>query len=348
MARSGRRFLTFTSWLLATVGLIVVSCFAVNCLVDPLWFLSGNTLTAINYAFDERVAKLNRFLPRLKDYDCVIFGTSRATLLPEDKAEGYRCFNLAFSDGQASEYLVYADYLIRRGYAPRLIIVDIRRDDLIGALKPTDVPDFVAAGKAPPSIFATYLSIDALNFSIRTLRGDSPHHRFYDPDFRAHLTVRSKRRYYNPSVPIKPQPPPLELHAERAALYIQLRQKFPAARAIAYLPPESAWRIAAFGLTEIFDPYLELIGTIAAAYDRFLDFSFPSPLTETKAPADTYDGSHYSRELNGRVLAALLADNSDLGLDWRRNDTATITALYRERVAQFVAKTTPAKSSSAQ
>ena len=348
MTRSRKRLLTFISWLLATAGLIAASCFALNCLVDPLWYLSGNTLTEINYPFNERVAKLNRFLPRLKDYDCVIFGTSRATLLPEDMAEGYRCFNLAFSDGQASEYVLYADYLVRLGYTPRLMIVDIRRDDLIAAPKPAEVPDFVAAGDAPPSIFATYLSLDALNFSIRTLRGDAPHHRYYDPDFRARLTVRSKRRYYNPGGPIKPQPPPLELHAERAALYVQLRQKFPAARAIAYLPPESAWRIAAFGLTEIFDPYLALIGTIAAAYDRFLDFSIPSPMTETKAPADTYDGSHYSRELNERVLAALFADNSDLGLDWRRNDKATITALYRERVVQFVAKTAQAKTGSTQ
>ena len=142
MTRSRKRLLTFTSWLLATAGLIAASCFALNCLVDPLWYLSGNILTAINHPFNERLAKLNRLLPRLKDYDCVIFGTSRATLLPEDKAEGYRCFNLAFSDGQASEYLLYADYLVRRGYAPRLMIVDIRRDDLIGAVKPADVPDF--------------------------------------------------------------------------------------------------------------------------------------------------------------------------------------------------------------
>jgi hypothetical protein len=236
-------------------------------------------------------------LPRLKDYDCVIFGTSRATLLPEDKATEYRCFNLAISDGQASEYLIYADYLLKRGFAPRLLIVDIRRDDLIGPVKPPDVPDFVATGDTPPSIFATYLS--------------------------------------------------LELHPERADLYIQLRQKFPAARAIAYLPPESAWRIAAFSLTGVFDPYLSLIGNIAAAYDRFLDFSFPSPLTESKAPADTYDGSHYSREVNERVLAALLADKSDLAVDWRRDDASTIAALYHQRIAQFISRTTPAKASSA-
>jgi hypothetical protein len=343
MARSSKRLLTFSSWLLASVSLIVVSCFVLNCLVDPLWYLSGNKLTEINYPFNERLAKLNRFLPRLKDYDCVIFGTSRATLLPEDKAEGYRCFNLALSDGQVSEYVLYADYLIRRGYAPRLMIVDIRRDDMIGAVNAPEVPDFVAAGDPPPSIFATYLSLDALNFSIRTLRGDAPHHRYYDQDFHARLEVRSKRRYYNPLVPITPQPPPIELHPERAALYIQLRQKFPMARAIAYLPPESAWRVAAFGLTEAFDPYLALIGKIAASYDRFLDFSFPSALTESKAPADTYDGSHYSREANERVLAALLAGKSELAVDWGVDDAATITARYHRRIAQFIAKTTSGK-----
>src|SRR5205085_12587520 len=116
MPRASKRLNTFTVALLATVTLIVGACFTVNCLVDPLWYLSGNVLTRINYPFNERLSKLNRLLSHLQDYDCVIFGTSRATLLPEDKVAGYRCFNLAFSDGQASEYLAYADYLRRRDF----------------------------------------------------------------------------------------------------------------------------------------------------------------------------------------------------------------------------------------
>src|SRR5262249_14852863 len=140
------------------------------------------------------------------------------------------------------------------------------------------------------------------------------HHRYYDKDFHSQLEVRGKKRWYNPSIPIKAAPEPV-LHPERAALYVQLRQIFPKARAIAYLPPESAWRVAAFSMTKGFGDYLGLVGTIAAGYDEFLDFSVPSPLTESKKPSDTYDGSHYSREANGKVLAALIANKGETALD---------------------------------
>jgi hypothetical protein len=324
---------------LATASVILAACLAVNCLVDPLWYLSGNVLTHINYSFNERLSKLNRLLPRLKEYDCIIFGTSRATLLPEDKADGYHCFNLAFSDGQASEYLLYADYLRRRDFAPRLMLVDIRRDELLGATSVPEVPDFVRSGEAPPSMLAAYLSLDALDFSIRTLRRDAPHHRYYDADFHAQLEARSKKHYYDPPKQIEPAPPPFEVKPERAELYIQLREKFPMARGIAYLPPESTWRIAAFSLTEGFDDYLAAIGNIAAAYDEFLDFSYPSRLTLSKVPADTYDGSHYSRERNEAVLTGLIAGKSDLALDWKAEDVPAIAALYHRRLAEFIEQT---------
>lgn len=337
MARSSRRLLTFISWLLATAGLIVAACFAVNCLIDPLWYLRGNVLTEINYPFNERLSKLVRLLPRLHDYDCIIFGTSRATLLPEGKAGAHRCYNLAFSDGQASEYLAYARYLRQRSFAPSLLIVEIRRADLIGPELPAEVPDFVRSGQPPPSILASYLTLDALNFSIRTLRRDGPHHRYYDKDFEAELEVRSKRRWYRPAAAIEPAPPPYDVHPERGALYRELRQVFPMARAIGYVPPESAWRMAALRATEAFDPYLAAIAEIAASYDRFLDFSAPSPLTTTKLPADTYDGVHYSRAVNQRVLTDLLADHSGIALEWRSKDSAATATLLHSQLAQFVA-----------
>ena len=117
--RSKQRLRTYLGWLAVTVGLIVGACFVFNCLVDPLWYLKGNVLTGVNYPFNERLATVIRFLPRLGDYDCVIFGTSRGSLLPEEKIDGYRCYNLSVSDGQASEYLLYAKYLREHGFAPR-------------------------------------------------------------------------------------------------------------------------------------------------------------------------------------------------------------------------------------
>src|SRR5260370_34519256 len=107
------------------------------------------------------------------------------------------------------------------------------------------------------------------------------------------------------------------VHAKRALPYIELRRQFPMARAIGYIPPESAWRIAAFSLTGELDAYLGAIGQVAAAYDEFLDFSVPSALTEGKE--GTYDGSHYARSVNAKILAGLLADQSHIAGDWRRS-----------------------------
>ena len=334
MVRSRRRLFVFFGSVLATVGVIVGACFVFNCLVDPLWYLRGNLLTHINYPFNERLSKIVRLWPRLHDYDCLILGTSRATLLPEDQIAGHRCYNLAFSDGQSNEFLLYAKYLRAQGFAPSLLIVEIRRSELIGPDQPLVVPDFVRSAAPPPSIFATYLSFDAFDFSLRTLRGDAPHHRFYDADFHAELEVRSKRHAYKPEVPIKPEPAPVDVHPERAERYAEIRRQFPEARAIGYLPLESAWRIAAFSLTGQLDRYLGAIGQIAAAYDRFLDFSIASPLAASRQ--GTYDGIHYSRQANEPVAAALVGEPDKIALDWHREQPAAIADVYHRRLAEFI------------
>jgi hypothetical protein len=344
MPQRRRQVLSYLAGALGCATLIAAACFLINSLVDPLWYLRGNLLTGINYPFNERLSKINQFLPRLRDYDCLIIGSSRATLLPVESLTGYRCVNFAFSDGQIGEFLLYARYLRARGMAPKLLIVDLRREDFIGPLPPPDVPDFIRTGAAPPSIFASYLSLDALGFSIRTLQGDAPHHRYYDPNFDARLEVRSAKHRYNPASPVEPMPPPFDVHPERAELYIELRQIFPRARAIGYVPPESASRIAAFSLTGGLDAYLGAIGRIATAYDEVLDFAIPSSLTES--PQGTYDGSHYSETVGAEIATALLNDKPEPGIDWRRNDLSTITMLYHLRLREFLDTTKHAKAPS--
>jgi hypothetical protein len=119
--------------------------------------------------------------------------------------------------------------------------------------------------------------------------------------------------------------------------------QFPEARAIGYIPPESTWRIAAFALTGQLDAYLAAIGQVASAFDEFLDFSIPSALTESKE--GTYDGSHYSRVVNARVLTGLMANASDVAVDWRKEGLAAVTALYHRRLAEFMERTTVTEAS---
>lgn len=340
MTRSARRLYRYLTWVVGAAALAVIACFAINCLIDPLWYLRGNTLTDVNYPFNERFAKTNQFLADPRKYDCLIIGTSRATLMPARDIKGYRCFNFAFSDAHVSEELFYARYLRQRGIAPKLIIVDVRREDFIGPEATPVVPDFIRNGDDPPSIFRSYLSLDALDFSIRTLRRDAPHHRYYDANFEAQLEVRSAKRRYKPV--LTPMEPPTDVHPERAAQYIELRRMFPEARAIGYLPPESAWRIAGLNLTGGLDSYLAGIAQVAAAYDEFRDFAIPSVMTE--GLDGTYDGSHYSSATNAIAAAALMAQKPDPGIEWRGQDPTSIVDLYHQRLDRFTASLSKAKS----
>jgi hypothetical protein len=330
--RPSRLLARYLAALVATASVIAGLCLVVNLLVDPLWYLHGNVVTGVNFAFNERIAKLNRFLPRMRDYDCLIMGSSRTTLLPERRFSGYRCFNLAFSGGRINEFLLYAQYLRARGFAPALLIVGVDPFDFRGPMPDPDVPDFVRREADPPLLLRTYLSLDVLDFSIQTLTGDSPHHRYYDRDLNCRIEVRA--RVYRPPRVLTPFSAPTEVHPERAALYVQLRHMFPTARAVGYVPPVSAWTIGRISLSGGLDGYLTALDRIAAGFDEFLDFGIPSDITVTTS--NTLDGSHYSEAVNARIAVALQSGEPEPGVDWHRQTPQFIAALYRERLARLV------------
>lgn len=329
-ATSWQYLATFAAVVLVLAGL----CLGANLLVDPLWFFRGNRITGVNYAFNERVAKLNQLLPRLADYDCVMFGSSTTTLIPPPAIEGRRCFNLGFSGGVVSEFLVYAKYLRARGFAPKVLIVGIDGFDFEGATLKLNVPDFVKAGDDPPPAWKTYLSVDAFVFSFRTLFQLFPNRRFYDRDLRCHIIAR-KTPYEAPTA-LAPQPRPPELHPERADLYGELRRLFPEARAVAWVAPNAAWNIAQHKLDGNLDAYLEGLRRTAAVFDTFLDFSIPSEITVSTT--NTYDGVHFDDRVNDHTSAALASGDPSPGIDWKRATDATIRAAYEERIDRFVMK----------
>jgi hypothetical protein len=51
-----------------------------------------------------------------------------------------------------------------------------------------------------------------------------------------------------------------------------------------------------------------------------------------------------ARVTRGRVLAGLMANKSDVAVDWRKDDVAAIIALYHKRLAEFMETTTEAEA----
>ncbi len=320
---------------LAALAATVLSCaaavFAVNATVDPMWYFGGNKLGSINYAFNERLSKTNLFLDRADNYDCVIFGDSRVTLLPEQVIEGYRCFNFAFSAGKAEEAVAYARYLKGQGFTPRLVIMGVPaaafRDKIGGA----DIPDFIRSGDNPKPALLTYLSLDALSMSWRTLFGASPLDRVYTVDFECRIAPGAP--VYDPAKPIPDMMAGRFTATERVSFYDEMRSIFPQAELVGYVPPISAWAIDAYDKADWLLDYVTAIHTAAVKFDRFRDFGVPSTLTADTA--NTYDGTHYSEPANRAIAKTLLKPGEGEALDLKEMTVEEVLAIYRQRLAQY-------------
>jgi hypothetical protein len=292
------RFLTA----LATTALVVFApVFTVNALVDPLWFFDGNQIFAGNYAFNERQAKLNRYLKSLDSYDCLIFGSSRLTLLDERGIEGYRCFNFSFSAGRPEEFLAYAEYARHVGAKPQLVIVGIDWESVTpdAGRGSENIPAYVRDLKTPPNPFVTYLSWDALSLSVRTLRRDSPLRRYYTADFVGAILPDAGFR------PDGTMAGPWQAPTDRVfGTHERLRRVFPDAHYIGYVPPIAASTVAKATDDAFLDAYTRVMKRISTLYDRFYDFAIPSAFT--RDDANSYDGSHYSPAVNAKLAATAL------------------------------------------
>ena len=103
-------------WAAALLGGVVI-----NVLFDPLWYFGGNKLQDHNYAFNERLSKLN--ILKKGNYNCLIFSSSRITFLKPSQLTNANCFNMSFSGRTIDEFIdftkliksrfdIKADYLI--------------------------------------------------------------------------------------------------------------------------------------------------------------------------------------------------------------------------------------------
>ncbi|WP_143710237.1 hypothetical protein [Parvibaculum lavamentivorans] len=320
--------------LFATVVVVGAVALGFNAAVDPMWYFGGNKLGTVNYAFNERLSKTNRFLADPDSYDCLIFGDSRVTLLPEDKIKGYRCFNFAFSAGKAEEAVAFARYVEERGFKPRLVIMGVPAAAFRERIGGVNIPPFIKEGGEPKSAYLSYLSFDAVSMSWQTLFGPSPLDRVYDRDFNCKVAPGAPA--YDPKVPLRDLMAGKFTGTQRVRFYDDMRGIFPDAELVGYVPPISAWAIKSYADAGWLDGYVRALQLASEKFDRFLDYGVPSELTIDVE--NTYDGTHYSEPANAAVAQSLLSGGMQDTLNVKALSAEEMLTTYRERLDFYDAK----------
>ena len=320
----------YLATLTTTVVVCLVAAFTFNALVDPLWYFLGNRFGPVNFAFNERLSKVNLIASHESEYDCVIFGDSRVTLLPAAAIKGYKCFNFAFSAGEINEFVPYASWLKERGLNPKLVIVGVSAGNFRKRSPSYNIPDFITEGRDPTPAVIKYLSLDVIAMSWHTLFGTTPIDRIYGHDFECQVAVTT---HYDPRKPIR------DLHSgpfdarEPLEQYKALRAIYPAAEFIGYTPPISSWAIADYAKINWLESYTKALSDAATVFDRFIDASVPSPVTIN--PANTYDGTHYSSDVNAEIAKTLFADDVSPALNLKAMSWSEMLKRYRERLNTY-------------
>jgi hypothetical protein len=311
---------------------IILAVGLINMTVDPLWYGSGNRLTGINPPLNERVSKTNLFLQKQHEqFDCFLFGTSRVTLFNEPTLQQNHCFNYSFSAGQVEEFVNYAKYIKRKGANPTTIYVGVEPSSFNAAEAPQP-PSYPDVTDPLPEYQAYLFSMGSLEMSLRALIEKYTSPRYYDRNFQGKVAE------------IAPQYKPFFSDDEKSEgcdvskveVYRQLRNVFPDARYVGFVPPVSGWYLYntryAPGLV---DCQLAAIYQVADFFDAVYDFSVPS--AQTRRLDNTYDGSHYYPEVYSAIANVLEGRASDFGVkigDYKLDD---YQQLYAARIKGFLA-----------
>ena len=320
---------TFLSRFLIGTLFVMVTTLSINWLFDPLWYFSGNKVGKYNYAFNERLSKLN--LIKGKSINCLVMGSSRVTFIRPSLLSNANCFNMAFSGGVVEEFSSYLKLLENKGIKNfDYLIVGVDGSNFFQVISDTKV------AATTPSFFESYISIDALKFSLRLFLQDANFPRVYNQVFEVEVP--------NPPTFV----PKNELQGiisgsyipQKFALYQELVALTQPRRVIFYVPPLSAWHIKDLAEKGLLADYVDAIYRFADAGYTIVDYSVISEVTKT--PTNTYDGHHYMPKVNETIakqLNALISDeklpNNSFGLLVNQMSKQQYLDTYLNRLKTF-------------
>ncbi|MGD1871924.1 MAG: hypothetical protein ACFB02_02620 [Mastigocoleus sp.] len=279
--------------------------------------------------FNERLTKINLYRNnKNKNYDCIIFGSSRATLLNPSFFKKNTCFNLALTAGKVEEFVKYAEYIKKEGAAPSKIYVGVDafnfdpKTDFIKNAK-VDEPEFVLK----PYLF----SLQSLDFSYRTFFKKSPSPRYYNKNWEVEVFEDIPK--YEPK--FSDFTSQEKCTSYRTKYYKQLVDIFPKAEFVAYIPPISAWksynRVYARGLT---DCQLQRVYQVSKFFDVMYDFAYASPMTSKIE--NTYDGSHFYPKVNKQIAQVLEGEDKSAGILINKYSLKDYQNFHRTQLKKFL------------
>lgn len=316
-------------------SILLGSVAGINWAIDPLWYGNGNILTGKNFTFNERITKTNLFL-RTNDsenYNCIILGSSRVTALKPSNFKEQNCFNYALKGGEIPDFVNYARALKEEGVDPETIYIGVDGLNFVEKERTKQEPVTLDTLRTKSPLQA-YLSADVLLFSAMTLLGVSPDPgNYYDSNF-------EPVDFDNPPVYIPGFYQPgsqQKCDLSSVETFASLRNFFPNAKFIGYVPPRSAWSMIndTYG-RGLMDCYLIGFHNLAQKYDAMYDFSAPSEIT--KNPDNTFDGSHYSVTINSQIAEILQGkEREDFGIRVDKYSFEEYRNLYRQKLKTFLA-----------
>ncbi|MDC1425204.1 hypothetical protein N8135_03380, partial [Oceanospirillaceae bacterium] len=324
---------------------IVTSIFVlyINYLFDPLWYFKGNRVGEFNVRFDERLTKTNRFLKQPYKYDCVIFGSSRATLLNENRIKNNVCFNYSFSGGYAVEHLAFAQYVKKRGKPLDVVIMSVEGFNFLKSPSEYNIPVFILEQSRPTHWIKNYLSLRALKFSARVLKGGE-FSRQYTNDFIgvevnriSNINVKKDRKaikeLLNKNVIVNNEE---QYSNERVTTYREIRKIFLHSKFVGYVPPISADRIILLYIQGQLDSYLKALYLSSNIFNEFYDFSIPSEITLN--PNNSYDGSHFYPEINNLVVDKMMNDKkvNEFGVNVKALSYSEYYEIYVKKIKKVL------------
>lgn len=317
-------------------SLLLGSVAVTNLLVDPLWYKHGNILTGRNFAFNERITKTNLFF-RTKnraEYDCIILGSSRVTALRASQFSDRNCFNYALKGAEIRDFVNYANFLREEKIEPKVIYVGVDGFNFVEKQR-KEQSSLNISSLRTKSLAEAYLSADVLLFSAMTLLGVSPDPgSYYDRNFESADFENAPT--YNPDFykPLSQQ----KCDLSSVETFASLREFFPQAKFVGYVPPRSAWSMIndTYG-RGLMDCELTAFHQLSQSYDAMYDFSIPSEIT--KNPDNTFDGSHFSVGTNDLVAKTLQGETEgDFGIKVDKYSFPEYRTIYRQKLKQFLAE----------